>query len=120
MSATDYFARTGTIRIATELDDGGEAVTPIWGVVVDGVPYIRNGNGERSKWYWRLRHTGRAAFIDGPRRYRARIENVDDEDTRRQVDDAYRAKYHGQGLALNQVLSSPVREYTMRVILDED
>jgi hypothetical protein len=53
-------------------------------------------------------------------RYRARIENVDDEDTRRQVDDAYRAKYHDQGLALNQVLSPQVREYTMRVILDKD
>jgi hypothetical protein len=120
MSATDYFAHTGTIRIATELRDGGEAVTPIWGVVVDGIPYIRNGYGERSTWYRRMQHTGRAAFIDGPRRYRARIENVGDEQTRRQVDDAYRAKYRGQGIALNQVLSRQVREYTMRVILDED
>jgi hypothetical protein len=118
MSATDYFAHTGTIRIATELRDGGEAVTPIWGVIVDGVPYIRNGYGGRSKWYRRLQRTRRAAFIDGPRRYRARIENVDDERTRRQVDDAYKSEYRGQGVALNQVLSQQVREYTMRVILD--
>jgi hypothetical protein len=67
-----------------------------------------------------VQHTGRAAFIDGPRRYRARIENVDDERTRRQVDDTYRAKYRDQGVALNQVLSRQVRKYTMRVILNED
>jgi hypothetical protein len=120
MSATDYFARIGTIRIATERRDGGEAVTPIWGVVVDGVPYIRSGYGERSKWYQRVQHTGRAAFIDGPRRYAARIENVGDEHTRHQVDDAYRAKYRGQGAALDQVVSRQVRAYTMRVILRDE
>src|SRR5260370_40931422 len=45
MTAIDYFTRTDTVHIATELRDGGEVVTPIWAVVVDGVPYIRNGYG---------------------------------------------------------------------------
>jgi hypothetical protein len=39
----DYFTRSDVVHIATELKGGGEVVTPIWGVVVDGVPYIRSG-----------------------------------------------------------------------------
>ena len=37
MPAIDYFAGTDVVRIATELRDGGEVVTPIWAVVVDSV-----------------------------------------------------------------------------------
>ena len=52
-TAIDYFTRTDTVHIATERPDGGEVVTPIWAVVVDGVPYIRSGYGAGSKWYLR-------------------------------------------------------------------
>jgi hypothetical protein len=68
VTAIDYFTGTDTVHIANELLDGGEMVTPIWAVVVDGVPYIRSGYGAGSKWYRRLQRTGRATFIDGPRR----------------------------------------------------
>ena len=61
-------------------------MTPIWAVVVDDMPYIRNGYGARSKWYRRVQRTGRAAFIDGPHRYPVTIENVDDEAINRKVD----------------------------------
>ena len=43
MNATDYVSKTDTIHIATSKQDGTEVVTPIWGVAVDGVPYIRCG-----------------------------------------------------------------------------
>ena len=119
MTAHDYFARTQTITIITTRKDGLEVSTPIWGVLAEGVPYIRNGYGEGSAWYRRLRRTWRAAFADHDSRYRARIEPVSDEDTKNLVDEAYRGKYRGQGAALRQVVSPHVRDYTMKVILDD-
>jgi hypothetical protein len=53
-------------------------------------------------------------------RYRVRVEPVTADDTRKRVDDAYRAKYRGQGAALRQVVSSPARDYTLRVVLEEE
>ncbi|MYS19032.1 hypothetical protein GA0115240_103210 [Streptomyces sp. DvalAA-14] len=115
MTPVDYIARTDTIQIATDLRDGGEVVTPIWGVIVDGVPYIRSAYGKDSKWYKRVQRTGHAAFVDGASRYSASIENVPDEQVTRRVDAAYEAKYAAQGDALREVVADPVREYTMRV-----
>jgi hypothetical protein len=117
MTAIGYFTRTGTVNVATELRDGGEVVTPIWSVVVDGVPYIRSGYGARSKWYRRVQRTGKAAFIDGARRYPVTIENLNDEAINLKVDEAYRDKYGGQGTALRQVVSPQVRAQTMRITL---
>jgi hypothetical protein len=90
-------------------------VTPIWAVVVDGVPYIRSGYGAGSKWYRRAQRTGRAAFIDGPRRYPVTIENVNDEAINHEVDEAYRGKYAGTGTALSQMVSPPARADSMAV-----
>jgi hypothetical protein len=116
MSAIDYLNSTDTVHIATELRDGGEIVTPIWAVVVDGVPYIRSGYGPQSKWYGRVQRSGRAAFIDGPHRYPVTIENLNDEAINRNVDAAYRTKYADHGNALRQVVSAEVRAHTMRII----
>ena len=115
MTAIGYFTRTDTVHIATELRDGDEVVTPIWAVVVDGVPYIRSGYGAGSRWYRRVQRTGRAAFIDGPHRYPVTVENLDDEAVNARVDEAYRAKYAGQGTALRQAVSPQVRARTMRI-----
>ncbi|HXA32469.1 MAG TPA: DUF2255 family protein [Acidimicrobiales bacterium] len=117
MSAIDYLSSTDTVHIATELPDGGEIVTPIWAVVVDGTPYIRSGYGPQSKWYLRVQRTGRATFIDGLRRYPVTIENLNDEAIKHDVDAAYRTKYVGQGMALRQVVSAQVRAYAMRITL---
>jgi hypothetical protein len=111
----DYFTRTDTVHIATELRDGREAVTPIWAVAVDGVAYIRSGYGARSRWYRRVQRTGRAAFVDGSQRYPVTIENLHDEAINRKVDDAYLAKYAGQGWPLHEVVSPAVRARTMRI-----
>jgi hypothetical protein len=116
MNAIDYIARTGTIHIATELRSGPEVVTPIWGVVVDGVPYIRSAYGPGSRWYRRAQRAGHAVFVDGADRYPARIENLADEATNRKVDDAYRAKYAAQASAVREVTSPQARLFTMRVV----
>lgn len=117
MNAIDYFARTNTLHIATAARRGGEVVTPVWGVTVDGTPYIRSAYGEDAKWYRRVRRTGEVSFVDGPDRYRATLENVHDEQVIQQVDAAYEAKYADHGESLRQVVSGLAREYTLRVIL---
>ncbi len=117
MTAVDYFTQTDTVHIATQRRDGGVVVTPIWAVVADGVPYIRNGYGARSKWYRRVQRTGRAVFVDGSHRYSAVIETLNDEAINLKVDEAYRTKYAAQATALRQVVSPQVRASTMRVTL---
>jgi hypothetical protein len=116
MTATDYIANTGVLHVATPLRSGGEVVTQIWGVVVDGTPYIRSAYGPGSKWYRRATRSGRAVFVDGPERYPARVESVDDDATIRRVDDAYRTKYAGQDAPVRQMTSPDVRRFTMRVV----
>lgn len=116
MTITDYFADTSVVTIETVTRDGRPLTTPIWGVVADGACYIRSGYGETALWYRRLRRTWHAAFVGHGQRYRVRAEPVTDDDTRKRVDDAYRAKYHGQGTALRQAVSSPARDYTLKVI----
>ncbi|SDZ25429.1 DUF2255 family protein [Herbiconiux ginsengi] len=116
MGAVEYVGETDTIRIVTETRDGRELITPIWGVVVDGVPYIRNGYGEKSKWYARAWRSGRVAFADGSARYPATIERVDDATELDRVDTAYTAKYRGQEPGVTDVNAPAVRAYTLRVI----
>jgi hypothetical protein len=116
MTAIDYFSNTDTVRIATELRDGGEVVTPIWAVVVDAVPYVRSAYGPQAKWYRRAQRAGRAAFVDGAHRYPVTIENVDDEETNARVDEAYRTKYADEGEALQHMVVTPARACTMRII----
>jgi hypothetical protein len=117
MKPIDYFARTDTVHIATELPDAHEVVTPIWAVVVDGVPYIRSGYGPDSKWYRRLQRAGMATFVDGTDRYPVTIENLDDAALNEKVDTAYRTKYAGQGMSLESMVAPQARAYTMRVSL---
>jgi hypothetical protein len=120
MTITDYFAHTPTITIETVTRDGRPVTTPIWGVVADGACFIRSGYGDTAWWYRRLRRTWRAAIIGHGQRYRVRVEPVTADDIREWVDDAYRAKYRGQGAALRQVVRSPARDYTLRVVLEQE
>jgi hypothetical protein len=115
----DYIDCTSTLTIATRARDGREITTPIWGVVVDGVPYVRSGYGETSGWYRRLRRTGRAAFVGRGVRFEARVELVQDEAERVAVDHAYRAKYRGHGIALTQSVESAARDFTLRLVRDD-
>ncbi|WP_157988004.1 DUF2255 family protein [Jiangella endophytica] len=114
-AALDHLNRTGTVRLATRTEDGREIVTKIWAVVVDGEAYIRNGYGDSSRWYARIRRTGRAAFVDGTTRYDVAAEPVTDEATNVLIDDAYSRKYAGSGSALRMMITGDVRTSTLRV-----
>ena len=112
----DHLADTETVHICTVREDGSEAVTPIWSVVVDGVPYIRNGYGASSKWASRVARTGRATFAAGEARLPVSLTPVrDDEPLNQRNDDAYRQKYASHGLALDMAVHGPGRRATLRV-----
>lgn len=113
-AALDYLTRTGTVHLATRTEDGREIVTKIWAVVVDEQAYIRNGYGDSSKWYPRIRVAGRAAFIDGRNRYDVTADLVDDEATNVAVDDAFTSKYGHSG-SLRMMITGDVRTSTLRV-----
>lgn len=114
-AALDHLARTGIVHLATRTEDGREIVTKLWAVVDDGHAYVRNGYGGGSKWHARLRRSGRAAFVDGDRRYDVTAEPVADEDTNVRVDDAYRSKYAGSGSSLRMMTVGDVRTTTLRI-----
>jgi hypothetical protein len=120
MTLAEYLDRTHTITIETATRDGRLIATPIWGVVTDGACYVRSGYGETAAWYRRLRRTWQATIVADSRRYRVRVEPVTDEPTRTLVDNAYQVKYRGQGTALRQAVASPARDYTLRVIPDQE
>ncbi|SNT44566.1 hypothetical protein SAMN05421812_106126 [Asanoa hainanensis] len=116
MTDLDYFAKTGVARIATETRAGGEIETPIWVVVVSGVPYVRSGYGPESKWYRRAVRSGHVAFVDPGHRYEAGVALVADEPTLNAVDAAYRAKYAGQS-GTREMVARSARDCTLRVEL---
>ena len=47
--------------------------------------------------------------------YPVTVENLNDDAVNARVDEAYRAKYAGQGTALRQAVSPQVRARTMRI-----
>lgn len=42
---------TEVVAVVTERQSGARLATPIWSMVVDGVPYLRSAYGERGWWY---------------------------------------------------------------------
>ncbi|MBB5790813.1 DUF2255 family protein [Jiangella mangrovi] len=114
-AAVDHLARTGVVRLATTTLDGREIVTKIWAVVVDGKAYIRNAYGDSSQWYRRIQRTRTGAFIDGRNRYDVTVDNVADEETNDQVDEAFTSKYAGSGSALRMMVTDDARRSTLRV-----
>ncbi|WP_176554586.1 DUF2255 family protein [Georgenia sp. 311] len=47
----DLLDRTEVVAIVTTRANGEPIATPIWSVVVDGVPYLRSAYGPGSWWY---------------------------------------------------------------------
>ena len=124
---------TDTVAIVTTRSDGSPVATPIWSVVVDGVPYVRSAFGEDSKWY---RHAlsgrdVRFAMGDGKvaERDRAealaqpsepvRIEHVADDAVNQAVSDEVSSKYAAQPTSVQPMLSDAAIGCTLRVLAAE-
>lgn len=62
---TALLDRTEVVAIVTTRQDGEPAATPIWSMVVDGVPYVRSAYGPGSWWYRHVRAGRPVAFALG-------------------------------------------------------
>ncbi|MEV7152264.1 DUF2255 family protein [Streptomyces sp. NPDC093084] len=112
-----YLERVETAVIATRLPGGGEILTPIWAVTVDGVPYIRSGYGPQAKWYSRALQAGRAVFVDGSRRFPVRLAAATDAALNAAVDQAYITKYRILWPGPTRSMTSePARTTTLRLL----
>lgn len=83
-------ASEDTIEVVTQDADGDVRETTIWLVVVDGVGTIRTGN---TQWYENLTRDPALKVRMGGAEYPMRIERVTDEEERKRINAAFRAKY---------------------------
>lgn len=56
---------TEVVAIVTTRAAGQKIATPIWSMVVDGVPYVRSAFGGDSWWYRHIKAGRPVAFVDG-------------------------------------------------------
>lgn len=56
---------TQVVAIVTTRAAGQQIATPIWSMVVDGVPYVRSAFGEDSWWYRHINAGRPVAFVRG-------------------------------------------------------
>lgn len=61
----DLLDRTKIVAVVTTRADGTPVATPIWSMVVDGVPYVRSAYGPGSWWYRHVRSGRPVAFAMG-------------------------------------------------------
>ena len=83
-------ANEETIELVTRDSDGDVRETTVWLVVVDGVGTIRTGN---THWFANLTRDPALRVRMAGTEYALRTELVKDPDTRKRINDAYRAKY---------------------------
>ncbi len=122
---------TQVVAVVTTRADGQQIATPIWSMVVDGVPYIRSVYGERAWWYrhvragrpvafalgdGRIAESDRTAALDLPRgRVETEYVPVDDE-VQAKVDEELRRKYASSPESVAMMLSDDALACTLRVI----
>lgn len=56
---------TKVVAVVTTRQNGEPVATPIWAMVVDGVPYVRSVYGEAGWWYKHVVAGRPVAFVDG-------------------------------------------------------
>ncbi len=61
----DLLDRTAIVAVVTTRASGAPVATPIWSMVVDGVPYVRSAYGGGSWWYRHVRAGRPVAFAMG-------------------------------------------------------
>ncbi|WP_158685297.1 DUF2255 family protein [Microbacterium halophytorum] len=56
---------TKVVAVVTTRQNGDPVATPIWSMVIDGVPYVRSVFGETAWWYKHVVAGRPVAFVDG-------------------------------------------------------
>ena len=125
-----HLDKTDTVAIVTTRADGTEVPTPIWSVVLDGVPYVRSAYGDGSKWYQhalsgrdvkfalgdgKVAERDRAASLAQPSE-EVRVEHVSTDEVIRAVSDEVASKYSDQPSSVEPMLSDAAIGCTLRVL----
>ena len=121
---------TSVVAVVTTKADGRPVATPIWSMVVDGVPYVRSVRGAGARWYRDARsgrpvafalgdgsiaERDRAAALALPREQVALIDVPVDDAVQSRIDDELRRKYAAEPDAVAEMLSESARACTGRV-----
>jgi len=127
----DVLDRTDVVAVVTTRQSGAPIATPIWSMVVDGVPYLRSAFGESSWWYRHvlagrpvgfamgdgaLAERDRDAALELPREpVKAEYVPADDP-VQERIDAVIRSKYAQPGdPSVDAMLSDVARACTLRI-----
>jgi len=121
---------TSVVAVVTTKADGRPIATPIWAMVIDGVPYVRSVHGARAWWYRHGRAGRPVAFVmgDGSIAERDRVAALDlprepvatayiptDDPVQAKIDDELWRKYAGSPESVRAMLSDDARSCTLRI-----
>ncbi|WP_109472217.1 DUF2255 family protein [Ornithinimicrobium cavernae] len=126
----DLLDRTHVVAIVTTRASGEPIATPIWSVVLDGVPYLRSAYGPGSWWYRHVRSGRPVAFAmgDGKISERDRPAALDlprepvtttyvpvDDAVQSAISEELRRKYAAEPSSVREMLSEDALACTLRV-----
>lgn len=127
----DFLDRTNVVAVVSTRQSGAPIATPIWSMVVDGVPYLRSAFGPDSWWYRHVRAGRPVAFAmgDGALAERDRVAALElprepvkavdlpaDDPVQERIDAEIRSKYGSPGHpSIDAMLSPEARAATLRI-----
>lgn len=127
--AVDVLDKNDVVAIVTTRANGDPIATPIWSVVVDGVPYLRSAYGPDSWWYRHVRsdrpiaialgdghlaERDRGAALGLPREPVSASDVPAGEAIQAAIDEELRRKYPA-GSSVDSMLSAEALSCTLRV-----
>jgi hypothetical protein len=122
---------THVVAIVTRRADGSRMVTPIWSVVIDGVPFLRSAFGDSSWWYRHVVAGRETEFVlaDGAIAERDKAAALElptvavnleavpvDDAVQPAIDEALRTKYAAEPENVAPMLSAEAIACTLRVV----
>ena len=112
-------AETDDLHISPFREDGKTygTATWIWSVVVDGAPYVRAYNGQKSCWYQAALRQKAGRITAAGIAKEVSFEPVDGA-INELIDGAYKAKYKGNEY-LSPMIGTRARSATVRVVPQE-
>ncbi|GAA3767196.1 hypothetical protein GCM10022240_19490 [Microbacterium kribbense] len=121
---------TAVVAVVTSTPGGKKVATPIWAMVIDGVPYVRSVYGADAAWYRHVVSGRPVEFVlgDGSLAERDRTAALElaraqvstvyvpvDDGVQGDIDDELRRKYAGQPSSVAAMLTDAARSCTLRI-----
>lgn len=129
--AVTMLDRQQVVAVVTTRASGAPIATPLWSVVVDGVPYLRSAYGPDSWWYRHvmsgqpmafamgngaIAERDRKAALDLPREPVTATYVPDDDPVQRLIDEELQRKYaKALQAAVEEMLRPEARACTLRI-----